>query len=168
MNRIKQFIFYMFSVFYKVDKDFLNLYLNKKELYYFNKLLKSEKQHCIKVAKKCLKVYDKFGIYNYEINLVIKMCLLHDVGKIYSKLNLFLKPFVVIVINNRKTSKLVLFMNKKRIFRYIKHSKYSYDILKNFEYSDEFLDSIRYHHSEKRIINNKYINLLKYCDSNYC
>ncbi len=51
MNRIKQFIFYMFSVFYKVDKDFLNLYLNKKELYYFNKLLKSEKQHCIKVAK---------------------------------------------------------------------------------------------------------------------
>ena len=40
MNRIKQFIFYMFSVFYKVDKDFLNLYLNKKELYYFNKLLK--------------------------------------------------------------------------------------------------------------------------------
>lgn len=167
MDRIKQFIFYVFSIFYGVDEEFLNLYLNKEELYYFNKLLKSEKQHCIKVAKKCLKVYDKFGIYNHEINLVIKMCLLHDVGKIYSKLNLFLKSLIVIIISNRKIRKLIFFIDKKRICNYIKHSKYSYDILKNFKYSDEFLDSIRYHHS-KKIINNKYINLLKYCDSNYC
>ncbi|BAK80569.1 HD domain-containing protein [Candidatus Arthromitus sp. SFB-rat-Yit] len=168
MDRIKQFLFYIFSLFYKIDEEFLKNYLDKEELYYFNKLLKSEKQHCIKVAKKCLKVYDKFGICDYEVSLVIKMCLLHDIGKIYSRLNLFLKPVIVIITNNRRIRKLIFFIDKKRICKYLKHSKYSYDILKKFRYSDDFLYSIRYHHSEKIMRNNKYINLLKYCDSNYC
>lgn len=168
MNRVKQFISYLMSVFLKIDNEFLNSYLDKNELYHFNKLFKSEKQHSIKVAKKCLMVYEKFGINSYDLNLVIKMCLLHDIGKSYSKLNLIFKPFIVILINNKKLRKFIFFINRDKIFKYIKHSKYSYDILKSFDYSDDFLFSIRYHHSSNEIINNKYIKLLKYCDSNYC
>lgn len=172
MSRIKQFVSYILSFFYKIDIKFLMSYLNDRELYYFNKLLKTERQHCIRVAKKCVKEHSKFNISKYELNLAIKMCLLHDIGKSYSNLNLFFKPFIVIILKNKKIRKYMFFLNKCKVCTYIRHSEYSYNILKDFNYSKDILYSIRYHHSTNKIIydvsiDNRYVNLLRYCDNSY-
>lgn len=164
MYRINQFISYLISYFTKVDNEFLSFYLNEDELHYFNKLFKTEKQHSIKVAKKCLDVFKDFDISNNEIDLVVKMCLLHDVGKGYSKINLFMKPIIVIIASNKKMRKMIFFINKNKVYKYFNHAKYSFDILKKFNYSSDILNSIKYHHSSRNIVNNKYMRLLKYCD----
>lgn len=165
MIRIKQFIKYVLSFFRKTDKEFLKLYLNNREMYYFNKLLKTEREHSIRVAKRSLKVLDMFEIEKNEIHNVVKMCLLHDIGKSYSSINLFFKPIIVLISKNRKFRKIIFFPNKDRIFKYFNHAKYSSDILKTLNYSSDIVDSIKYHHSNRNIINNKYIKILKYCDS---
>ena len=164
MYRVNQFISYFISFFKKLDNKFINLYLNQEELYYFNKLFKTEKQHSVKVAKKCLEVFKEFDIQENEVNSVVKMCLLHDVGKGCCKVNLFMKPFIVIISKYKPYRKLLFFINKNRIYDYMKHSKYSFNILSKFNYSNEVLNSIKYHHSSRNVINNKYIKLLKYCD----
>lgn len=165
MCRIIQFVKYFFSLFKKTDKKFLKLYLNNKEMYYFNRLLKTEREHSIRVAKTSLKVINMFGIREDEISDVVKMCLLHDIGKSYSNINLFFKPIIVLISKNKKFRKLIFYPNKDKIFKYFNHAKYSSDILKTLNYSPDIIFSIKYHHSNRNIINNKYIKILKYCDS---
>lgn len=164
MYRFKQFICYLLSWFERIDEEFLNYYLDNEERNIFNKLLKTERQHSIRVAKKSLEVMKVFKIENFEEFEVVKMCLLHDVGKMYSKINLFLKPVMVLIRNNKKFRKLVFFLNKKKVYNYYKHSKYSFDVLKTLNFSLEVLNSIKYHHSNRDIINNRYTKILKYCD----
>ncbi len=166
MYRIKQFISYILSFFYKVDREFIEYYLNDREIYYFNLLLKTERQHSIKVAKKCLRVYKIFNIYDHELRNAIKMCLLHDIGKSYAKLNLFFKPFLVIILKSKKMRKYMFFISKSKVYDYIRHAEYSYNILKGLGYSGDMLNSIRYHH-KRGYSYNKYMDLLKYCDNAY-
>lgn len=163
MSRINQFLLYFWSYFKKIDKKFLYKYLDPVEIKYFNKLLKTEQQHSIRVAKKCLNVYEEFEICDNELNLAVKMCLLHDVGKQYSNINLFLKPFIVIG-SYKEFRKILIFLGRDRVKKYFNHSKYSFEILKNLNYSTDVLNSIKYHHSSRAVINNKYLKLLKYCD----
>lgn len=165
LYRIRQFILYLFSFFRRVDIEFVKLYLNDNEIFYFNKLLKTEKQHSIRVAKKCIEVFKDFNIYDNELGLAVKMCLMHDIGKSYSSINLFIKPIIVLISHNKIFRKVVFFLDRERIIKYFNHSKYSFYMLKNFNYSNEILSSIRYHHSKKCITDNKYTKLLKHCDS---
>lgn len=164
MFRINQFILYMMSFFKKIDEEFLFEYLNSIEIEYFNKLLKTEKQHSIRVAKRCLDVYERFEICDSELNLVVKMCLLHDIGKQYSNINLFLKPFIVIG-SYKEFRKILFFLDKDRVKKYFNHPKYSFEMLRNLNYSTEVLNSIKYHHSKRNVSNNKYLKLLRYCDT---
>ncbi len=154
----------MLSFFRRVDVDFIGSYLNDRELLCFNELLKTEKQHSIRVAKKCLEVFKDFNICNDELEIAVKMCLLHDIGKSFSKINMFVKPIVVLISRKKLFRKVVFFINRERIVKYFNHSRYSFDMLREFDYSFEVLNSIKYHHSERCIVNNKYIRLLKYCD----
>ena len=165
MYRIKQFILYIISFFLKIDIKFLERYLNPIELSYFNRLLKTEKQHSIRVAKKCLNVCKDFEIYDEEINLVVKMCLLHDIGKSYSGINLFLKPFIVFISYKKMFRKIFFFLDREKVCKYFNHSRYSFEILKTLNYSLDILNSIKYHHSSRNIVDSKYIRLLKYCDN---
>lgn len=164
MHRITQFLLYMCSYFRKIDEEFLYKYLDSVEIKHFNKLLKTERQHSIRVAKKCLNVYKSFEINDEELKLAVKMCLLHDVGKQYSNINLFLKPFIVIG-SYKEFRKILFFLDRDRVMKYFNHSKYSFEILKNLDYSSEILNSIKYHHITKEVVNNKYLKLLKYCDA---
>lgn len=165
MLRLRQFIAYVVSYFKKIDQDFLKKYLNDKELEYFNYLLKTEKQHSIRVAKKCLDVYESFQIEDFELNSVVRMCLMHDIGKKYSNLNLFFKPFIVVISCNKYLRNKLFFLNSDKVIKYLNHAKYSFEILKDLGYSSEVLESVKYHHSKRNVINNKYTRLLKYCDN---
>lgn len=163
--RIRQFILYVFSFFKRIDEEFVYFYLNDREILYFNRLLKTERHHSIRVAKKCIEVFKEFDIYDNELRVAVKMCLMHDIGKSYSSINLFVKPIIVLISRSKSLRKIIFFINKDRVIKYFNHSKYSFDILKNLNYSEEVLNSIRYHHSRRCINDNKYTRLLKYCDS---
>ena len=49
LYRVKQFIWAIKSLFQEVDNDYVNKLLDKREKRLFNKLKKSDKQHCIRV-----------------------------------------------------------------------------------------------------------------------
>ena len=50
LYRVKQFIWAIKSLFQEVDNDYVNKLLDKREKRLFNKLKKSDKQHCIRVS----------------------------------------------------------------------------------------------------------------------
>ena len=61
-----------------IDTEYVNKFLNKKESNLFNKLRKTDKQHCIRVSKDA--VHLSKG-KNLNLNRVAKVGLLHDIGK---------------------------------------------------------------------------------------
>ena len=51
LYRVKQFIWAVKSLSEDIDTEYVNKFLNKKERKLFNKLKKTDKQHCIRVSK---------------------------------------------------------------------------------------------------------------------
>lgn len=159
MYRIKQFIWAINSIFSKVDYKLIDKYLDTQEKDVFLKLSKSEQCHSIRVCKDCLDNIDE----NIDEKVMAKIALLHDLGKINYKLNIFEKSIFIIIkkifnIDYKKVS-------YAKVRNYYNHSKESVRILEklNKEYSDEFYDAIRNHHSDN-FMKNKYLTLLKNAD----
>ncbi|WBW97600.1 HD domain-containing protein [Oceanirhabdus sp. W0125-5] len=163
--RIKQFFR---GVFQRVGNDeykFIKKYLDSYELDLFNKLTSYEKIHAYTVAKK---ISDKLINQGYKDNIdrdrLIKAALLHDIGKIECAMNIIEKSIIVILDkffrNKLKKSK------SKKINIYYNHAEVGYNILLNKEYSEEFLNIIKFHHCDNvEAANKEEIQLLKQVDS---
>ena len=97
-------------------------------------------------------------------NRIAKAALLHDVGKGEYGLNLIEKSTLVL-LNNLTKGKIKRFNNIKQVDIYYNHAQKGADILKQFNtYDKEFLDSIRYHHSNKAI-SNKLLDVIRESDN---
>ena len=147
-----------------VKKETLYI-LDNDEKILFNKLKKSDKQHCIRVCKEALNMLDTTQTYkDLQVNKVAKAALLHDVGKGEFGLNLVEKSTLVL-LNNLTKGKIKKYDNIKQIDIYYNHAQKGFDILKEFKtYDKEFLESIRYHHSNKKI-NNQLLDVIRECDN---
>ncbi len=167
MYRVKQFIWAVKSIFFKVDYDFINKFLNEDEKKLFNKLSNSDKHHSIRVSKEAIKILNTKSNYDYtDINIdrVAKASLLHDIGKIAGSLNIFEKSTMVI-LNKVTNGKLKRYEHIKQIDIYYNHPKKGRDLLKKLNiYDKEFLDSIRYHH-EKNNSKNLLLEIIKESDN---
>lgn len=159
MYRIKQFIWAISSIFSKIDYQVINKYLDTEEKDIFFRLSKSEQCHSIRVCKDCLYNIDD----SIDKEIMAKIALLHDVGKINYKLNIFEKSICIIIkkvtnIDYRK-------VNYDKVRNYYNHPNESVRLLEtlNKKYSDEFIYSIRNHHNDE-CIENKYLTLLKNAD----
>lgn len=160
MYRIKQFYFNITANMDYKDKQFVKLHLNKVELNLFNKLSVGEQKHSVKVAYDILKYCD-----NMECNKerLVKLGLLHDIGKIYCKINVIEKSMLVILdkVISRKMKKI----NKsKKIYTFYNHGIIGYKILKNMNYDDKFLYAIKNHHTKDNYENEE-LKLLIFCDN---
>ncbi len=157
LYRVKQVIWAINSNFKKIDYNYINKYLDKDEVLLFNKLRHSEKYHCIRVCKDCLKINSVNKLKMDKITLG-KVALLHDIGKSDYSLNLIIKSLLVILHKITK-GKLKKFSNFKSIDVYYNHGVKGKNILLNEQnkdrmnnkYSKEFLSAIENHH--------KYMNL---------
>lgn len=161
LYRIKQFYWDIISPFKDIDTEFVDMYLNNLEKKLFNSLNKAEQHHCIRVAKLAIGEYSKLQQSN-GLDRLIKICLLHDIGKIGAKLNIFDR--VVLVLGDKITrGNLKNYNNIKKINIYYNHAQIGARKLKELEYDDEFIYIIKSHH-KKDIQDNVYLNILRFCD----
>lgn len=79
-------------------------------------------------------------------DMLVKVGLLHDVGKSRQRINIIDKSIIVIL--NKLTSGKLRNINLKKIQCYYNHSEYSYEILKELDEDNVFLEIVRNHHNE--------------------
>lgn len=148
MGRVKQFFRSITAKLTIEDKEFIQSYLNKKEIDLIYKLPIYDIKHCINVAKDISTNENKKDLIKQGIdyNELIKSALLHDIGKSIKPLNPIYKS--ILVLSNKFTKgKIKKFEDKSRkIYIYFNHGKEGYKILKGNDYSEEFLEVIRDHH----------------------
>ncbi|MFT5874408.1 MAG: putative nucleotidyltransferase with HDIG domain [Clostridium sp.] len=159
LYRIKQFYRSIVSKINDEDIDFLKIYLEIHELQLFNQLPTYDQKHCINVARDVKSTCNKRKL---QSSFLIKVALLHDIGKIYNSMNPLDKSIMVIM--NKITKGKIRKHNKiKNINIYYNHGDIGYSLLKKYGYDDRFLFLVKNHHNNN-IIEDIELNLLKECD----
>jgi len=93
--RFKQFCTGMFSRYTKADEAFARQHLNIEEMSLFNQLPSFEKKHSVIVARKMLALARLHT--ELDQRKLVKLGLLHDIGKVAEKNSLWTKSFLVVV-----------------------------------------------------------------------
>lgn len=165
--RIKQFYWAINSFFTKVDEEYLTKNLNKDEKALFDKMTKADRLHAIRVAKDAeayynslIKYYDNIDVSKEE---VIKLSLLHDIGKQVYPLNVIKKSIVVLLA--KITGDRIKGLSKLNgIYIYYYHPKEGVRLLKDFGYSNDLLYAVENHH-ENNARETLLLKILKYADN---
>ncbi|GAA0182640.1 HD domain-containing protein [Clostridium sediminicola] len=159
--RIKQFIWALSAHITQSDEEFLKEYLNKNEINLFNKMSIMDKKHSINTARDVKKI-----CMNKQINsiMLIRVALLHDIGKSEYKLNVIEKS-IVVILNKFSKGKIKKYSNIKCIDIYYNHASIGYEMLKQFNYSELFLFLIKNHHNSDIISNKEELQILQNCDN---
>lgn len=194
-KRVRQFIMNLTDRINEDDYKYVKSKLNKKEYEIFNTISKSEQKHSVRVTKEIENIIDElkkgnnfedgYTLTNGEIldkeiifsakenlikneEMLVKVGLLHDVGKSRQKINIIDKSIIVIL--NKLTNGKLRNINLKKIQCYYNHSEYSYEILKEINENNVFLEVVRNHHNEyysgKKYSNEEYSNE-NYLNKNY-
>lgn len=150
MKRVKQFVNCIFARVNDDDIEFINKYLNEEEKKIIFKLPRYDVKHAVNVA---MDIYNnsnkiKSEYSNIDIDEMIKIGLLHDSGKIIKKLNPIDKSIMVIADHISKGNMKKYEGISKKIYIYYNHGEEGYKRLSvKGIYNNDFLDTIRYHHS---------------------
>lgn len=137
--RVRQFIKAVTGKVTSEEIAFVKRYLSHEECQLFFRLKPYEQRHCIDVAYQIMKVLD-------EDKEMVRLGLLHDIGKIQYPLNPIEKSMIVILdcISHGKIKK---YATLKMVKCYYLHPQIGYELLKQIgTYEEEFLEIIRKHH----------------------
>ncbi|MBU5307479.1 HD domain-containing protein [Clostridioides mangenotii] len=163
-KRVRQFFINISDRMNKNDIKYVKEKLNDKEEELFFKLLKSEQKHSVRIATDIENLIDSKEIRDEELvsnkQKLIKVALLHDVGKARKRLNVIDKSIIVILakITNQKL-KNIEFSEKVKCYYF--HSEYSYELLEDIIKDKEILYIIKNHHND---IDDKLINFFQAVD----
>lgn len=160
LYRVKQFYWSITSKVTIRDIEFIKEYLSSDEQKLFFKLSINEQKHSINVAREVKKECDKV---NRESKVMVKAALLHDIGKIYKKLNVIDKS-IIVILDNITDSRIRKMKRIKKIDIYYNHAEKGYELLKSLNYDDKTLYLIRNHHSENDY-NDADLEILRKCDN---
>jgi len=165
-KRVKQFYINATDLMKNEDYDYVKRKLNNEEYKLFNKILKSEQKHSVRIAKEIEFIIDNNLIDDIDIieskNLLVKAALLHDIGKSKQKVNIIEKS-IIVILNKLTRGRLKEIKKSKKIQCYYNHSEYSYNLLKDIIEEDLILSIIKEHHKNT---DNKFINFFKKIDDN--
>lgn len=165
LYRIKQFLW---SFSFKLNKDeitYIRKKLNDKELYLFTKLSISEQKHSIRVARLIQIEYDENKdkiIYDIDKDKLVLVALLHDIGKIYKHLNVFDKS-ILVILNSISNGQVKKYSNIRKVDVYYNHAEKGAELLKKYNYDEDFIFLVKNHHSNIKGYNS--LDILKYYDS---
>lgn len=159
--RLKQFYWNLYSKLDEYDFKFINNILNKDELNLFNKLSISEQKHSLRVAYDVQKIcYEK----NITSNFILKAALLHDIGKVYKRLNIIDKS-IMVLLDIMTRGKMKHMCNFDKINVYYNHANIGANLLRKIK-CDKYIIFLVRNHDNKHMNDNKYLNIIKYCDNN--
>lgn len=159
LYRVKQFYWSMVSKLNDEDIDFIKMYLETYELQLFNQLPTYDQKHCINVARDVKLTCNQ---RNLESKLLIKVALLHDIGKIYNSMSPIDKS-IMVIMHNITNGKIKAYKKIKNVNIYYNHGDIGYNLLRKYGYDDRFLFLVKNHHNNN-IVEDKELNLLKECD----
>lgn len=149
-KRVKQFYTNVTDFMSVEDYEYVKSILNNVEFDLFNRLLKSEQKHSVRIAREIEYIINYRLTDNKDIilnkNILVKAALLHDIGKIRKKLNVIDKS-IIVILNKLTKGNLKKFKKSEKIQCYYNHSEYSYDILKELIKDELLLDIVKNHHS---------------------
>lgn len=155
LYRIRQFIKAITASVSQEERKWVQKYLIPAEYQLFFKLKVYEQRHCIDVAK-------KLSVETNENEEMIRLGLLHDIGKIKHPLNPFEKSLIVVLDKVTKGT-VKKWTSLKMVKCYYNHAEIGYELLKQLgEYDESFLRRIRNHHYTDE--GDKLLELLKNAD----
>jgi putative nucleotidyltransferase with HDIG domain len=157
--RIKQFYRSIVCKINDEDINFLEIYLENFELKLFRMLPIYDQKHCINVARD-VKYF--LSLRKLQSKDLIKVALLHDIGKIYHSMNPIDKS-IMVILNKTTNGKIKSFNNIKKVNVYYNHGEIGYNILRKYDYDDRFLFLIKNHHNNN-VNEDIELDLLKECD----
>lgn len=159
--RLKQFYWNLHSRLDEYDLKFINNILSEDELELFKKLSMSEQKHCVKVAYDVEKTCYKKDI---NLNIILKAALLHDIGKIYRRLTIIDKS-IMVLLNSITLGKMKYMCKFNKINVYYNHAKIGAKLLEKISCNKYVIFLVK-NHDNNDINDNKYLNIIKYCDNN--
>lgn len=159
LYRIRQFVQ---AVRAKIDEEEIELikcYLSEDEQELFFKLLVHEQKHCVLVAKGLKEACDN----QKKQSELIRLGLLHDIGKIKYPLSPIEKG-IIVILDRLTKGKISKFKDVKMVKCYYEHASASYEMLNQIGiYEERFLNIIRDHHNP-HIEGDENLRLLKKYD----
>ncbi|MEG1411838.1 MAG: HD domain-containing protein [Terrisporobacter sp.] len=148
IKRIKQFYIGLKSIFKPIKEEeveFCKSHLSTVEYNIFDSSYKYDKKHSIRVAKSVQKLSMERNLNNKEVNLLVKSALLHDVGKINSRITIIDR--IALVLLNKILGEKIKESNFKKVIVYYNHPEMSYNMLKNKINDEKLLYIIKNHHN---------------------
>lgn len=156
--RVKQFFSYLNAKITNEDLEYIYSKLNNNELRLFNKLSFHEQKHSINVARDV----ERICLHKKKLSSdLVKISLLHDIGKISGNLNIIDKS-ILVILNYLSKGRIKKFNSIKKIDLYYNHGKIGANILKKYGYDERFLYLIENHHAG---IDDYELNIIKFCDN---
>ena len=159
LYRVKQFYMSIVSKINNEDIDFLKAYLETHELQLFHQLPTYDQKHCINVARDLKSTCNERNLPSKNL---IKVALLHDIGKIYSSMNPIDKS-IMVIMHKITNGKIESHKKNKNVNMYYNHGDIGYNLLRKYGYDDRFLFLVKNHHNNN-IQEDADLNLLKECD----
>lgn len=168
LYRLKQFLWAIQSLYKGIDNEYIDKYLDNEEKELFFLLKKTDRNHCIRVSKDILNYLEDTNEIALDIEIdkskIVKLALLHDIGKIERPLNIIEKS-IVVILDKISKGRIKKYNNIKVIDVYYNHPQKGSNILKSsLKYDDEFLQVVEKHHMEKND-SNKLLEIVQYYDN---
>lgn len=158
--RVKQFYWSVTAKFTKEDYQYIRSFLDQNEQDLFYQLSTSEQKHSIKVAQD-IEIHSKIeGCFSEGL---MKVALLHDIGKIRKRLSPIDKS-IIVLLHRITRGHIEKWTKVDKIDVYYHHGRIGYELLKDGHYNEKVLYLVKNHHNH-RIMGNKELELLRDCDS---
>lgn len=162
--RIRQFYWDLFSKMTDEDLKFAQEVLNLNELDLFKKLSISEQKHSVRVAYDVRRICQREKLESDEL---LKAALLHDIGKIFKRLNIIDKSLFVLFDKFSFGSVRKHFADDYRISKisvFYNHPSLGACILGKIGCSPRVIYLVK-NHSNKNIEGDRQLDILQYCDN---
>jgi putative nucleotidyltransferase with HDIG domain len=162
--RFKQFLWSLSFKLSKREEEYLSEHLNSTERGLFKRLSIAEQRHSIRVAldvEKACRDYDESGTA-IDGQKLVKAALLHDIGKIFGKLNVIEKS-ILVILNKLSKGKIKRYSHIKKINVYYNHADMGAELLKGYEIDESTIYLVRNHH--RNIKGDAELEVLADCDN---